>query len=195
MNKEYWNDVATKGVILGALMLASHIFEQMSVLSGSMVWMAFMSLEMLIVAAVYIFLIYRFAKKASVKFFQPQTGFSFGQGVLYVWLICVSAGILVGLGSYIHMHFIVGYEAYFDRLYDSLETIIDNSGMPSSIKGVYLQTLEQIGEQPEPNVISSVISTMFSYGLTGCIIGLIIAGFVKREPNPFGNENKSEGEI
>ena len=54
MNKEFWNDVALKGAILGVVMLASHIFEQAMMLNGSPVQMAIVGGEMLAVCIIYI---------------------------------------------------------------------------------------------------------------------------------------------
>lgn len=194
MNKEYWNDLATKGAILGALMLVSHIFEQSAVSSGSMTQMMLMLPEMLAVCVLYIYLLYRFAKRASAKYFRPETGFPYGQALVYTTWICVFAGIIVGLGDYIYIHFIIGYDNYVQQISESISNLISASGLPSSLVGMYENALEQLADQPEPGVVNKVLSTMISYGMSGLIIGLIVAAIVKREPDLFGSDNKGEGE-
>ena len=58
MEKEFWNDVASKGAILGVVMLVSHIFEQALMLNGSLAQMGIVGAEMLVVARLYIYLLY-----------------------------------------------------------------------------------------------------------------------------------------
>jgi hypothetical protein len=56
-----WNDILTKGAILGGVMLASNIAEtSMLIYGGAIGWMCAMSIECLAVMALYCYLIYRF---------------------------------------------------------------------------------------------------------------------------------------
>ena len=56
-----WNDILTKGAILGGVMLASNIAEtSMLIYGGTIGWMGAMSIECLAVMALYCYLIYRF---------------------------------------------------------------------------------------------------------------------------------------
>lgn len=193
MKKEYWNDIASTGAILGVLMLVSHIFEQWGVVHLSLGGMAVVGLEMLAVAIVYIWLLYRFAKRASVRFGDDTTGFSYSQGVLYVFYVTLFAGIIVGFGNYLYLHYVVGYENYVEQMVDNMQQMMRSAGGSSSMMSMYDNMFSTMLDQPEPGVLSTIFSSIFSYGFWGLLIGLFVAAGVKREPVLFDN-NEPENE-
>lgn len=187
MNKEFWNDVALKGAILGVIMLASHIFEQAMMLNGSSVQMAIVGGETLAVCIIYISMLYRFTKRYSQQF-SAEEGFSFGKGFNYVLTLSLFTSIIVGLGGYIFTHFVIGYKEYTDGIVALYENLLSTTQIPAQMVGTYEQMLERIAEQPEPSILTTISSSIWSYIFGGAIVGLIIAGIVKREPNIFGDE-------
>lgn len=189
MEKAFWNDVASKGAILGVLMLVSHIFEQMMILNGTMTRVGIVGIEALVVFVIYVYLLYRFAKGHSLRYI-PEEGFPYGKAFGYVVAISLFASVIVGLGSYISTHFIIGYNDYIDGVVNMYTNILSESPMPAQMAGVYEQTLEKIQEQPEPSIFATISSAIWNYLLLGGFAGLIIAAIVKREPNIFGNENE-----
>lgn len=195
MNKEFWNDIAAKGAIVGALMLVSHIFEQMAVIAGSVTWLVLTLPEQLLAAVLYIYLLYRFAKRASAKYFQPEIGFSYGLAVEYVVCICFFAGILVGLGDYIYVHNIVGYDNYVEQLTENIHSMLAYARVPSTFIETYDDMLDNLAKLPEPGIWNTISATIARYGMTGLFIGLIIAAIVKRNPDPFDSGSGSEKEI
>ena len=52
MEREYLNDVASKGAILGVLMLVSHIFEQYMMINGNLARMGVVGVEMILIFGV-----------------------------------------------------------------------------------------------------------------------------------------------
>ena len=66
--------------------------------------------------------------------------------------------------------------------------VLSTAELPSQVIGSYEQMLEHIAEQPEPSIFSTITSSIWSYTFLGALVGLIIAGIVKREPNIFGDE-------
>lgn len=192
MKREFWNDTASKGAILGALMLVSHIFEQMFVLSGSLTRLSIVGVEMLVAAAVYLWLMWRFAKNAANKFGDDTLGFGYGQALLYIMYVSLFAGIIVGLGGYLYIHYAVGYSNYIDRLAEMYSSILASAQVPSSLGGVYGTMINELRSQSEPNVLNTVVSSMVSYAFTGVFAGLFIAAGVKRQPQIFGDKEKTE---
>lgn len=186
--------MASKGAVLGVLMLASHIIEQSCLFGGSLSIFAIMGVEMLVVAVLYIWLLYRFAKKASVKFGDDTLGFSYSQGLGYVVCIALFAGVIVGLGGYIFQHFIIGYDNYIDSVTETMQQVLYSSGASSMMLKTYEDMFSTMAEQPEPGVLNVIFSTVCNYGFWGLIIGLFIAGGVKREPRLFDG-NSPEDEI
>ena len=50
----------------------------------------------------------------------------------------------------------------------------------------------QMAAQPEPTIINTVISAIWGYMFWGLVVGLIIAAFVKKEPQVFDSQNSQE---
>ena len=192
---EYWNDVASKGAIAGVLMLASHIFELWCTQHASLGTMAAIGFEMLAVTALYIWLLWRFAKKASLRFGDETLGFSYSNGVLYVAEVALFAGIIVGFGHYIYLHYMVGYENYTMQMVDNMQQILYQAGGNASIPAIYDTMFATMLNRPEPGIFATILSTEFSYGFWGLLIGLFIAAGVKREPKLFDNNDNGEDEL
>ncbi len=189
MEKGFWNDVASKGAILGVLMLVSHIFEQAMMLNGSLTRMSVVGVEMLVVFVLYIYLLYRFTKNHSLRY-AAEEGFPYGKAFGYVVTISLFTSVIVGLGGYVFTHFIIGYKDYVDGIVNMYSNILSTTPMPAQVAGTYEQMLDQIGSQPEPSILATISSAIWNYILLGCFAGVIIAAVVKREPNIFGNENE-----
>ena len=47
---------------------------------------------------------------------------------------------------------------------------------------VFDQLIDQLSASEKPTVIQTIISSVNNYIIFGCIIGLIVAGVVRREP-------------
>lgn len=189
MEKNFWNDVASKGAILGVIMLLSHIFEQMMMVNGTVTRMGIVSIEMIVLFVVYIYLLYRFAKGYSLKQSEEE-GFTYNKALGYVVSLSLFASIIVGLGSYIYTHFIIGFEEYVKGVMNMYTNILSSVQIPSQMIGTYEQMLEQIGSQPEPSIFATISSAIWNYLFIGVLAGLIIAAKVKREPNIFSNDNE-----
>lgn len=183
MKREMWNDIASKGALLGLLMLAAYVVEQMGMLSGSMGLIVSTGLGRLVVAGLYVWLMYRFAKRAAGRYGDDTLGFTYQQGLLYVVVTAMFAGVVVGFGGYLYIHYAVGYESYVNELVSSMKQVLRASGnVQANMLRTYEEMLKTIAEQPEPSVLGSVFSSVFSYGFWGLLIGLFIASKVKREP-------------
>lgn len=189
MDKLFFTDIAKKGAILGVLMLLSHILEQALMLNGNVSRMLVAGVEMLVVTVLYIYLMYRFVRSYS-KTYSPEEGFSYGRGFIYVVYVSLLAGVIVGFGSYVYVHWIVGYGNYIDGMVNMYSTLIGSAPMPASLSAMYESMFEQLESQPEPSLFATLFSTLWSYVMWGVIIGLIIAGIVKRSPRIFDETNE-----
>jgi hypothetical protein len=187
MNREYLNDVASKGAILGGLMLVSHIFEQYMLLNGNMARMGVVGIEMIAIFGVFVYLLYRFTKNYSTNF-SAEEGFAYSKALGYIVTLSLFASIIVGLGSYLYTHFVIGYEEYVNGVVGMYTNILSSTPVPAQMMGTYEQMLEQISSQPEPSILKTITSALWNYLVLGGIVGLIIAGIVKREPKIFDNE-------
>ncbi|MGN0007615.1 MAG: DUF4199 domain-containing protein [Alistipes sp.] len=189
---KFVNEALSKGAILGLVMLASNIFEQAVLLyKGTLGWMGFLGIEMLVVACVYVALIYIFTKQYSHLVLAGQTDvkyFSYGSGLGYAVTVSVLCGVIVALGSYLFRHCIVGYETYTTNIVNTCRNLLSASNVPASMTGTYQQMFAQLQSQPEPSLWSSLLSGISNYFISGTVVGLIVAGFVKHTPNLFNDK-------
>ena len=190
----FLNNVLNRGAILGFAMLCSHIFEQCAIVyGGTMGWFSVMGAEMLVVMALYIWMLYRFAKQYSLSVLETRETlkvFSYGQGFSYVVSVSSLAGVIVGLGRYIMHSFVIGHDAYLKAMVTSMQTAINSNPESANLMSNYEPMLKQVMTQPEPGILATIFSSVWSYMLWGAIVGLIIAAKVKREPNLFDNKTE-----
>lgn len=196
-NVSFGNEVLSKGAILGVLMLASNIVEQSAMIyGGTLGWMSFVGLEMIVAMAVYIWLLYRFAKNYSLAVYESRRDpkyFSYGEGLGYVVAVAVLAGVIVAVGGYLFRHFAIGYDNYIAGSMQMMQNVLSSSEMPASMESVYEPMFSQLESQSEPSLIKTVFSGVWSYLFTGTILGLIIAGVIKRAPKIF-SDTKNDAE-
>ncbi|MBQ7855691.1 MAG: DUF4199 family protein [Alistipes sp.] len=196
INTYFWRDVLNKGAILSLLMVASAIFEQCAVVyGGTMSWMSAMGLEYVASIVVYVWLAYRFTKRFSLQVMELQKEvkmFTYAQGLSYVVTLSMLTGLLVGLGGYLFRHFVVGYAEYVEATIRTLQRVLAESQVPASVMGSYKQLFAQLASQPEPTLLSALLSNIWSYMLSGTLLGLLVAGAVKREPQLFNTDDDAE---
>ena len=192
----FLNSVLNKGAVLGLVMLCSHIFEQCAVVyGGNMAWFSVMGAEMLAVAVLYVWMLYRFAKSFSVAVMEAQGEvkmFNYSRGFSYVASVSSLAGVIVGLGRYVMHSVVIGHDNYLKAMVSSVQTALSASSESSTLMSTYEPMLKQMMTQPEPGIFATIISTVWGYMVWGIIIGLIIAAVVKREPVLFDNKENNE---
>ncbi len=181
--------------ILGVVMLASHVFEQCAVVYGkSMGWLSFMGFEMLASMVLFVWLLYRFAKKYSEQVMQSQSikMFSYGSAFGYIFTLSAMSGVIVGLGRYILHNVIIGHKAYTEGMITTMQSVLKANPETAAMMDSYNQLFAQLAVQPEPTIINTVVSAIWGYMFWGVVVGLIIAAFVKKEPTIFDNQQSSE---
>lgn len=196
-NTDFGNEVLSKGAILGVIMLASNIVEQSAMIyGGSVGWLSFVGLEMIVAMVVYIWLLFRFTKNYSLAVYESRRDpkyFSYGEGLGYVVAVAALTGVIVALGGYLFRHFAIGYDNYIAGYMQTMQNVLSAGEIPASMEGMYEQMFSQLESKSEPSLFSTVISGVWSYLFTGLILGLIIAGVTRRAPKLFGdNVNDAE---
>ncbi len=191
----FLNSLLRSGAILGLVMVASHCFEQCAVVyGGSMGWYTAMALEMLVATAVYVWLVYRLTKGYAADVMAAQRDvkfFSFGAGLGYATAISTLAGVIVGLGRYILHNVIIGHNLYNEKVISSVMEMLKANPETAPLMSTYNEMFSQMAAMPAPTIFQTILSTIFSYSVWGLIVGLLIAGFVKKEPNIFTpNQNE-----
>lgn len=181
IGKSFWQEVLRDGAILGLVMAASHLFESfmlfgdMSLSSMSLV----VTIEMLVAAIFFVWYLYRSAKRCSLEA-DPQIGFPYSTGLLYVFVMSVLSGVLVGLSHIIYINAIGGYGAYVDAVVVRFEQMAEL--MPVDNSALFDQMIDQLTASEKPTAMQAIVSSVNNYIISGGFMGLIIAGVVRREP-------------
>lgn len=183
----FWNNAARQGAILGAVLAASSVLENMMMLSGRLALYALLTVETIAVIVLHYYLLHRYTRQRAALY-TTEEGFTFGQGYGYLLAVSGFAGVIVGVVQYLYLHVIVGYGNYVDRVVETMtEMLAASGGMTAAMEPLMNQTLVQLQSAPEPTVLSTVWSGIFSSLLFGAFFGLIIAGVQARAPRPFDN--------
>ncbi len=189
----FLNDVLTKGAILGGVMLLSNIVEtSMFYYGGNIMWMLLFLVEWIVAISLYCYLIYRFTRNYSnlVISQRPELPyFTYGNGLSYTILVSMLAGVVVAIGGHIFMHYIIGYENFIDHYINLIYAFVAQSG--ASIQGLetmLADVVAQLESQGEPSLLTNLISGVWSYLISGTIVGLIVAAFTKRDIQMFNNK-------
>ena len=190
----FLNDMLTKGAILGGVMMVSGILETSMICYGSSSkWLAIMTAEIFVAMAIYIWLTFRFTKNYAKLVLAERKHlpfFSFGNGFAYVVSISMLAGVIATLGNYMFRHYIVGFENYISANVKLIQDVISNTEVPASMVGTYDQMFKTIESQSEPSLISAIFSGVWTYLISGTIVGLIVAAITKREPQIFDKQDE-----
>lgn len=181
----FWNNAARQGAILGAVLAVSSVLENMMMLSGRLTLYALLTVETIAVIVLHYYLLHRYTRQRAALYTAGE-GFTFGQGYGYLLAVSGFAGVIVGIVQYIYLHLIVGYANYVDHVVASVtETLAASGGMSASMEPLLNQMIAQMQSAPEPTVLATVWSGIFSSLLFGAFFGLIIAGVQARAPRPF----------
>lgn len=181
----FWNSAARQGAVLGAVLAASSVLENLIMISGRIGLYMLLTVEMIAVVVLHYYLLHRYTRQRAALYTAGE-GFAFGQGYGYLLAVSGFAGVIVGIVQYLYLHVIVGYGNYVDRMVETMTQMLAASGgMTAAMEPLMSQTLAQLQSAPEPSVLSTVWSGIFSSLLFGAFFGLIIAGVQARAPRPF----------
>lgn len=188
----FWNSAARQGAVLGAVLAASSVLENLIMISGRIGLYMLLTVEMIAVVVLHYYLLHRYTRQRAALYTAGE-GFTFGQGYGYLLAVSGFAGVIVGIVQYIYLHLIVGYANYVDHVVASVtETLAASGGMSASMEPLLNQMIAQMQSAPEPTVLATVWSGIFSSLLFGAFFGLIIAGVQTRSPRPFDDGQNEE---
>lgn len=190
MNRSFWSDVLRDGALLGLAMALSRIIENTLQLQSTMsitTTYLILSLEMIASTGLFIWLLYRFTKRRAMAA-DPAEGFTYGQGLIYAFMVSVLTAVLVGLANTLYIS-AIGYQNYVDGIIANMESTasfvasLDATGAAAqSYNQMMDQIIETIESTPCPSVFDNILASLNSYITWGTLLGLIIARVVRREP-------------
>lgn len=184
MNRDFINSAAKWGLLLGAVLSVSRVYESGVMISGDMTKFAILTLEWIAVLILYIYIIVR-ANRAQAASALPENGYTMRQAINYSIMISALAAIIVGIVSHIYtVNVIGGYDVYAKLSVESMRSVLQQADVSSNISALYdegMQSIEAIGENP-PNIFSTTISMVANYIISGLFVGLIAGFFTRRAP-------------
>lgn len=184
----------TKGAIIGALVLAANVAEISMVYYGGVQYVLLAGLVAITLFGLYCHLVYRFTKNYANLVLSARKEvpyFTYGNGLAYVVSISMLSGVIVGLGEYVLLHNIIGYENYIDFYVKLLQDALTQAQLPASMAGTYDELFKAIQSQEEPSLFATILSGVWTYLVVGTIVGLVVAAFTRRSPQIF-DKNESE---
>ena len=178
----FLNDMLTKGAILGGVMLLSGVAETaMLYYGGNTEWLTAMSIEVLVVMALYVYLAYRFTRNYANLVLAERKEMPY---------FSMLAGVIASLGSWLFRHYVIGFEEYITANVKLIQDVLSQTEVPASAVSAYDEIFKALKSQSEPSLIKAVLSGVWTYLVSGTIVGLLVAGFTKREPKMFDEKNE-----
>lgn len=192
-SRDFWYDVLRSGAILGIVMALSSIFERyvlvFSDLSLGAAALAYFG-EWLVTYILFVWLLVRFTR-CRREATDPQFGFSYSSALSYILLISMLAGVIVGVADTLFIS-AMGFDSFVagnaERLTE-VRTMYQNMGIGGSELKIFDDMIHAIRTSVQPSMLQSVFSSFSHYIMVGGIPGLIIAGFMRRDPQIPVSEN------
>lgn len=193
MTKEnLWADAARSGAILGLILSASLIVENMLTFSGKFSLILLSGVVSLAVAILHYYLLHRYTRQRA-RLYSAEEGFSFGKGYSFILLISAFSGIITGAVTYIYQYIIIGYSSYIDRMSEMIRSVMQQAGpAAAALKGQFSNMVSTLQNTPEPSLLDVISGGIINSILFGLIFGLFIAGILSRPHNPFGESQNRD---
>lgn len=178
---------------MGIVMALSSIFERyvlvFSDLSLGAAAFAYFG-EWLVTYILFVWLLVRFTRRRRAAT-DPQFGFSYSSALSYILLISMLAGVIVGVADTLFIS-AMGFDSFVagnaERLTE-VRTMYQNMGIGGSELKIFDDMIHAIRTSVQPSMLQSVFSSFSHYIMVGGIPGLIIAGFMRRDPQIPVSEN------
>lgn len=189
-DNSFFSDVLRDGALLGLVMALSRTLENYLQLQVDMPitkMYLLLSLETILSIVVFVWLLYRFSKRRSLSA-NEREGYTYGQGLVYAFVISLLTGIVVGLANTLFIA-VIGYESYVDSLISNMENTIEFVAMldptgaaADSYNDMMTTLLDTLESSARPSVFDNILASLNNYITWGTLLGLIIARVVRREP-------------
>lgn len=193
MNRGFWTDVLRSGAMLGVVMSLSSIVERY-IMAYSDLSLSTMSLlyfvEWIAFIALFIWMLYRSARRRA-EGCDPRQGFGYAQALSYVLMVSILTGVVVGVVTTIFIS-AMGYEAYIDGMVarmGEMTPYMASMDMEKEYVEMLGHTAKELRGAEQPTMLDNVLASVNNYIIGGGFVGLIIAAFVRREPNIFIQED------
>ena len=175
-------------------MLLSGVAETaMLYYGGNTEWLTAMTIEVLVIMALYVYLAYRFTRNYANLVLAERKEvpyFTFGNGLSYIIGVSMLAGVIASFGNWMFRHYVIGFEEYITANVKLIQDVVSKTEVPASAVATYDEIFATLKSQSEPSLIKAVLSGVWTYFVAGTVVGLLVSGFTKREPKMFDEKNE-----
>lgn len=170
--KEFWKSASNWGLICGAaLFIVNLISWACKFEAKEMGW----PVELMHFAVICPLILYTGFRNA--RLCGPQ-GYPYGRAVGYIFAVLMFAGIVYGVGRFMMVNFIA--RDYYDAI--NAKTV---ETMAAAYQGTPMaEQMASVGRWLT-NPIVLIIAGIFEMVIKGGVLGLVLAAFVTKKPDPF----------
>ncbi len=202
INKEYLNNCAKWGVILGMVMSCSRIIEMKYITSHEEGRFVALSVEYLFASIIYLVAIYQAIKLETKRVLKLDSSQKLRMSFFlnYAIFISILVGLMVGITSHIYINNVIGgYDSYMQQSLDSvLDTIsiiknqfseagsaIDFGSLDDGVAELRQQSATAIAEfeKNPPSIFTAILSSISDYIVSGFIFGGLFSFIITRKLN------------
>ncbi len=170
--KEFWRSASNWGMICGlALFVVSLISWGLELEANNKTW-TIQLLHFLVICPLLLYTGFRNARLSG-----PQ-GYSYGRAVGYIFAMMMFAGIVAGVGQFLMANFIA--RDYYDALYSAqVNAMVAVSPSLAEMADRMVRMLA--------NPFVLILGSVFDLVIKGGFLGLILAAFIKKNPDFFAD--------
>lgn len=194
------NDILTKGALLGCVLLLSRIAEVLMITyAQGLVWLFCASIISILLTLFYAYLTYLYTRHfadVTLSEYEGLTRFTYGNGLAFVAVVSLLAGVVASLGEWLFIHYVIGFNEFnaanislLEEMYSILQTGV-SSEFTETLNLAISQSIILMQQQDEPALIESVLYGSWNTFSWGILLGLIIAAFTRRTANRTENSNE-----
>lgn len=182
LKQTLWRDAAQNGLILGGSLVAIVIISIITRMDMSMPYASSIAQHLIMIV-----LLMQFCKKRGAKY--GAAGFGYGQNMNFILATMLFTGIIVGISTFILQQYIAP-EYYKEVVAMALEQNSISSSQVTSNAQELLDTAMAMMRNP----VLVVLSGMFGMLINGGFIGIFVAIFTRRLPEPESEKDTDSDE-
>lgn len=173
--KNIWNDAAKYGTIMGLCAIFFRVVSMFVPQGGISLLLSFLSL------AVFVTLLFIFTRLRATR----CGGYTYGQCLTFVLCMMLFSGMLEGAYQIAASHWLFA-ERYREMLDASFSALAGTGAYTDAMLGDALGMARRLMMSPLYLLLSGVLGSVCS----GCIVGLVVAAAVRRNPDPFAGDKE-----
>ena len=169
--KQFWRSASNWGLIGGAALFVVSIISWLLKFEQNQTGWPIELMHFAVICSLILYTGYRNARLCG------PSGYPYGRAVGYIFALLMFVGIVYGVGRFLMMNFIA--RDYYDAIMETARGVLDQfRGTPQYDVAV---KMAHWGTNPIVLIISGILEMVAKGG----VLGLVLAAFFKKNPDPF----------